>query len=62
MNQGGDMTLGEHKIRHIELHKALDELFADFIRHGNGRTGNTIMDLIMWSFKQTENPDHEANS
>jgi len=56
------MTLGEHKIRHIELHKALDELFADFIRHGNGRTGNTIMDLIMWSFKQTENPDHEANS
>lgn len=26
-----NMTLEEHKKRHIELHKALDELLADFI-------------------------------
>jgi hypothetical protein len=52
------MTPEEHKARHIELHGFLDELFADFITHGNGRTGNTIMELITWSFKQSENPDH----
>jgi len=49
----------EHRERHFELQKALDELFADFIAHGEGTTGNTILDLIRWSNKQTENPDHE---
>jgi len=27
------MTEKEHKKRHIELHKVLDELYADYIHH-----------------------------
>ncbi len=53
------MTPKEHKERHIKLHKNLDELFADFIAHTDGRTTNTILDLIEWSFKQAKQPDHE---
>ena len=56
------MTEEEHKNRHEELHKALDELFADFIAHGGGRTTNTIMDLIDWSYIQTQKPDHTDGS
>lgn len=53
------MDTEEHRQRHIELHCALDELFADFITEGGGRTTNTILDLIKWSQKQTISPDHE---
>jgi len=56
------VTPKEHKERHVELHKNLDELFADFITHAGGRTTNTILDLIKWSFKQTEQPDHEQST
>jgi len=52
------MTPEEHKIRHIALHKSLDELFADFIENAEGRTTNTILDLINWSHKQTIETDH----
>ena len=48
-----------HRARHIELHKSLDELFADYITHGSGRTSDTILDLINWSYKQTDAPDHD---
>ena len=51
------MTPEEHKERHIKLHKKLDEPFADFISNTEGRTTNTILDLIEWSYKQTEHPD-----
>ena len=56
---GDFMDAKDHKQRHVELHRALDELFADFITHGGGRTTNTILDLIEWSCKQTISPDHE---
>jgi hypothetical protein len=49
----------QHRNRHKTLHLALDELFADFITHGGGRTGQPIMALIEWSHRQTVNPDHE---
>ena len=49
-----------HRARHIELHKSLDELFADYITHGSGCTSHTILDLINWSYKQTDVPDHDC--
>ncbi len=50
----------EHKQRHIELHKHLDELIADYIIHTKGLPSkNTILDLINWSFSQTINPNDE---
>jgi len=36
-----------------------DELFADFISHNKGCTTSTILELIQWSFKQTQEVDHE---
>ena len=53
------MTESEHKQKHIELHKALDELFADFITHHSGCSAFTqmpVITLITWSAEQTENP------
>ena len=47
-----------HQEKHVFLHECLDELFANFIIYGQGRTGNTILDLIKWSYKQTKKPDH----
>ena len=48
-----------HKERHIELHKMLDELIADYITNTKGMPSqNTILDLMQWSHKQTEEPDH----
>ncbi len=52
------MTTKEHIKVHQKLHESLDELFADFITHGHGRTTNTILDLINWSHMQTIQPDH----
>lgn len=50
----------EHKIRHLELHRALDELMADFVIHTRKRLSKTnIMDLAKWSFDQTINPTPE---
>jgi len=52
------MTPEEHRTRHAELHRALDELTADWI----GSTGSlpsksTVLDLIQWSHAQTLQPD-----
>lgn len=41
------------------LHECLDELFADAVTHGGLNTNSTIMDLINWSFEQTQKIDHE---
>jgi hypothetical protein len=53
------MTKEEHKKRHIELHEALDELFADFIQHHLGEssfTNKPISELLTWAYEQTINP------
>ncbi len=52
------MNIEDHKKRHIELHNAFDELLADFILHAYGRPSMKIFDLIMWSYKQTQELDH----
>jgi hypothetical protein len=49
----------EHKNRHIELHKAFDELFADFIRchpEETQFTNKPILELMNWSYQQTITP------
>ena len=49
----------EHMERHIKLHKALDELFADYVQHHPDEinfTEKPIIDLIKWSNQQTINP------
>ena len=56
------MTPAEHKARHIELHRCLDELFADYIKHHPQQTAFTSMpfiDLLRWSAEQAMNPTEE---
>lgn len=51
------MTEEEHRQRHITLHKALDELFADFILHHpreHGFSDRPIKDLLEFSYQQTQ--------
>ena len=46
-----------HIQRHIELHKNLDELVADFITHTkNLPSKTTIIELMKWSHSQTLEP------
>ncbi len=53
------MTLGEHRARHDELHRALDELAADWVsQKPSGRyfSNTTIMELMRWSNQQRIDP------
>lgn len=55
------MTDEEHRHRHIELHKSLDELVADWIDHqgiGSDKflSNTPIRELMEWSYQQTQNP------
>lgn len=51
------MTKEKHKQRHEELHKVLDELVADFINHTEKMPSKTtVMELMEWSYDQTNNP------
>jgi hypothetical protein len=48
-----------HKKRHEELHKSLDELFADYILHHPKElelTNMPLNKLLEWSFEQTKKP------
>lgn len=48
------MTKEEHLKRHEELHKSLDELVADWIRHTNEfLCVSTVFELMEWSHSQT---------
>jgi hypothetical protein len=48
----------EHQHRHALLHVSLDELVVDFIKHTDKRPSTaTVLDLMAWSSKQTENPE-----
>jgi hypothetical protein len=52
------ITSEQHRERHVELHKALDELLADWIRHTDNRPSQaTVLDLMKWSHQQTIKPD-----
>ena len=54
------MTKEEHIVRHKELHRCLDELAADMIRHtGALPTTTTVMELMRWAYEQTINPTEE---
>lgn len=60
------MTHEEHRQRHVELHRCLDELYADYLNHNMPRPSDPthrdffpvgVNDLIVWSHKQTQDPD-----
>lgn len=54
------MNKEEHKKRHEELHRALDELLADFIDHtGKLPSTATVMELVQWSHTQLTDPDEQ---
>ena len=56
------MTKADHKKRHEELHRALDELTADFMMHTNSLPSQTtIIRLMEWSHQQCQNPDELEN-
>lgn len=56
------MTIQEHIKRHQELHRALDELLADFISHQRGPILETpIKTLVAWSHQQTIYPDEKED-
>ena len=50
-------TPEQHKARHVELHRMLDELVADWIGHtGKRPSTSSVMDLMQWAHEQTLNP------
>lgn len=54
------MTREEHIKRHRELHRALDELLADFIQCNPWKLEfltTPLKELLEWSYKQTIDPD-----
>ena len=54
------LTPEGHKARHKELHRALDELVADFIRHTQGLPSKTtLLTFMQWSSEQCENPTEQ---
>lgn len=54
------MTPETHIKRHMELHGALDELLADFIKHTERMpTKTSLMEFLKWSHLQTTNPDED---
>lgn len=51
------MTPEEHKEIHIQLHKSLDQLLADYITHvKDSSIDDSIYTLLKWSYEQTLNP------
>jgi hypothetical protein len=52
------MTREEHIARHVALHAALDELFADFLVCNPACIPSTtrIGELMQWSYGQTGDP------
>lgn len=52
------MTREQHQARHAELHRALDELLADYLRHHPEARPSTmrLVDLMQWSNEQQQLP------
>lgn len=61
------METEEHRTRHIELHRALDELVADFMQSRITNGGEylpskvPLTTLMYWSHAQTQNPEDTHN-
>ncbi len=54
------MEKQKHIEYHKQLHKCLDELAGDFFAQtGKMPSKSSVMDLMEWSCKQTENPTGE---
>ena len=54
------MTTNEHIKKHKELHRALDELIADYILTTKKGLQNTnLLQLIEWSHEQTIKPTEQ---
>ena len=52
-----------HRMYHVELHKCLDELMADFIDHtGKLPSRTTVAELMEWSYKETLNPTEKSHA
>jgi hypothetical protein len=53
------MNNEEHRKRHIILHQALDELFADYMLHNKEArpSTSTVIELMLWSSVQCNNPN-----
>ena len=51
----------KHLERHALLHRYLDELVADWISNTEKLPSkSTVMELMTWSNKQQQSPDHPA--
>lgn len=53
------LTRERHRERHVALHRALDELFADYVRHHPEQREFLQMPLdtlLKWSYEQTIEP------
>jgi hypothetical protein len=51
------MTNLEHIQRHEELHKAFDELLADYLLYSEKLPSEiTVFELMKWSYIQTQEP------
>lgn len=50
------MNQESHRNRHVFLHRSLDELIADFLRHGGGDLSLPLSRLMAWSHAQTIEP------
>jgi hypothetical protein len=53
-----------HRLRHVELHRALDELLADYMRHHpeqNRFLETPIGTLLGWSHEQTIDPAEDPH-
>jgi hypothetical protein len=62
-HQGKTMLMEVHKDRHIQLHRELDSVVADFIRvNSNKLLGSTsLLEFLEWSGKQAKvSLDHDA--
>ena len=51
------MNKKEHRLKHVALHQALDELLADYLLiTGKMLSNSTIYDVMKWSNQQTIKP------
>lgn len=48
----------KHRQLHVKMHKTLDAVIADFMKHTDRLPSKTpIIELLEWSYQQTIQPD-----